>query len=76
MNSETRWLPAPSRFVTSRSYNVTEPRIELAGGVSMALGMILLDSWLFGHRAEPRRHEEIVAEISTMVMHGISGRPD
>src|SRR5581483_9533840 len=42
---------AGARFVTGRSYNVAEPRIALAGGVSMALGMILLDSWVFAHGA-------------------------
>lgn len=66
---------AGARFVTGRSYNVAEPRIALAGGVSMALGMILLDSWLFARGTGPRGRDEVVAEISTMVMHGISARP-
>ena len=66
---------AGSRFVSGRAYNVAEPRIALAGGVSMALGMVLLDSWLFARGTAPRGRDEVVGEIATMVMHGISARP-
>ena len=52
-----------------------DPRLALAGGVSMALGIILLDHWLFVEGTAPRDTDAIVSEISKMVMHGITSRP-
>jgi AcrR family transcriptional regulator len=58
-----------------RDYNVEHATLAMASGVSMALGMVLLDQWVFAHDAPGPDQEAIAREVSQMILYGISGRP-
>ncbi len=58
-----------------RNYNVEDAALAIASGVSMALGMVLLQRWVFVHDAPAPDHEAIAREVSQMILYGISSRP-
>jgi AcrR family transcriptional regulator len=58
-----------------RDYRVPDAALAIASGVSMALGMVLLDRWVFVHDRDAPRHEQIAREVTDMILYGISGRP-
>ncbi len=59
-----------------RDYNVDDASVAIAAGVSMALGMVLLDGWVFAHDRRPPGRATVVREISQMILYGITGRPE
>jgi AcrR family transcriptional regulator len=59
-----------------RDYRVADAGLSIAAGVSMALGMVLMDRWVFAHDAPRPDREAIVHEVSQMILYGISGRPE
>lgn len=58
-----------------RNYNVEDAALAMASGVSIALGMVLLQRWVFVHSAPAPDHDAIAREVSQMILYGISGRP-
>lgn len=66
---------AGAELIADRGLNVDDPMLTLAAGFSMALGMLLLDKWLFTAAHGRPRRDQIVKEIKEMMLCGITVRP-
>jgi len=60
----------------AQGYEGMDPPVTIAAVVSMVLGMVLLDDWVFPPSRPPSRTRQ-EREVTTMVLHGIAHRsPD
>jgi hypothetical protein len=57
----------------AQGYEGMDPPVTIAAVVSMVLGMVLLDDWVFPPTRLPSRKRQ-EREVTTMVLHGIAHR--
>lgn len=65
-----------SELVEIRRHTLTDPSATMAAEASMALGMIVLNSWVFPEgQGGALTRERIADELHAMILHGVTNRP-